>query len=122
MCRSMVDIQSATAEITRGKKIELECGPMLNMMATLLNIGGALYKSSLILFLVQRRKVWLMHTARVSCSNAANTGERKTWTQREFCTWQNSLRGKSPGKCIYIYIMYQPRRWPNIVQSLVDVC
>jgi len=25
-------------------------------------------------------------TARVPCSNAANIGERKAWTQSEFCT------------------------------------
>ena len=47
MCRSMVDIQSAAAEIRRGKKEErkkkeLECGPMPNVMAALPNIGGAL--------------------------------------------------------------------------------
>ena len=44
MCGSMVDIQSATAEIRRGKKKEeeLECGPMHNLMVALLNIGGAL--------------------------------------------------------------------------------
>ena len=71
MCRNMVDIQSATAEIRRGiKKIEdkrkkpqgknimtasatqgghkeetknkLECGPMPNLMVALPNIGGAL--------------------------------------------------------------------------------
>ena len=39
--------------------------------------------------------VWLTPTARVPCSNAANIGERKTWMQSEFCTWQNSA------KCIY---------------------
>jgi len=44
MCRSMVDIQSPTAEIRRGKekKKELECGPMPNLMVALPNIGGAL--------------------------------------------------------------------------------
>jgi len=46
MCGSIVDIQSATAEIRRGKKEtkkeELECGPMPNVMAALPNIGGAL--------------------------------------------------------------------------------
>jgi len=42
MSGSMVDIQSATAEIRRGKKIKLECGPMLNVMAALPNICGAL--------------------------------------------------------------------------------
>jgi len=42
----MLDIQSATAEISRGKKErrkkELECGPMFNMMVALPNISGAL--------------------------------------------------------------------------------
>ena len=50
MCGSMVDIQSQTAEIRRGKKEEekeedrkkLECGPIPNVMAALPNIGGAL--------------------------------------------------------------------------------
>ena len=65
---------------------------------------------------VPRCKVWLTPTGRVRCSNAANTGERKTWTQSEFCTWQNSVRGsKSTRKC------YQPRRRTNIVQSLVGL-
>jgi len=42
----MADIQSAAAEIRRGKKEErkkeLECGPMPNVMAGLSNTGGAL--------------------------------------------------------------------------------
>jgi len=42
MCGSMVDIQSATAEIRRGKEKKLECEPMSNVMAALPNIGGAL--------------------------------------------------------------------------------
>jgi len=42
MCRSMADIQSAAAEIRRGKKEELECGPMPNVMVALPIIGGAL--------------------------------------------------------------------------------
>jgi len=37
----MADIQSVVAEIRRGKKEELECGPMTNVMAALPNIGGA---------------------------------------------------------------------------------
>ena len=39
----MIDIQSETAEIRRGKKkkIELECGPMPNVMVALPNIVGA---------------------------------------------------------------------------------
>ena len=42
MCGSMVDIQSTTAEIRRGKNRKLECGPMPNVMAALPNISGAL--------------------------------------------------------------------------------
>ena len=51
MCGSMADIQSAAAEIRRGKKEEeeeeeeeeeLECGPMPNVMVSLPNIGGTL--------------------------------------------------------------------------------
>jgi len=61
----------------------------------------ALCESSVIPFLVPRYKVWLTDTARVPCSNAANIGERKTWTQSEFCTWQNSVRGQESQK-IYI--------------------
>jgi len=53
------------------------------------------------LYVVPRRKVWLTPAAPVPCSNAANIGERKTWTQSEFCTGQNSVRGKSLGKCIH---------------------
>jgi len=45
----MVDFQSATAEIRRGKKKrkkkELECGPMHNVMVALPNIGGAVYST-----------------------------------------------------------------------------
>jgi len=48
-----------------------------------------------------RHKVWLTPTARMPCSNAVNIGERKTWTQSEFCTWQNSVRWQKPAKCIY---------------------
>jgi len=47
MYGSMADIQSAAAEIRRGKKErkkkkELECGQMPNVMVALTNIGGAL--------------------------------------------------------------------------------
>ena len=37
----------------------------------------------------------------VLCSNTANIKERKTWTQSEFCSWQNSIRGPQPQKWIY---------------------
>ena len=40
-------------------------------------------------------------SARVPCSDAVNLGERRSWTQSEFCSWQNPVRGKSPQNCIY---------------------
>ena len=79
----------------------------------LCHIGGAICESSVIPFLVPRRKVWLMTTARLPCcSNTANIGERKTWMQSEFCTWQCARKN--------VYIVYQPRRRPNIMM-LSDV-
>jgi len=59
-------------------------------------------ESSVTPFLIPRRKVWLTPTARVACSNAANIGERKTWTQSEFCNWQNSVRGGATAPKMYI--------------------
>jgi len=69
---------------------------MPNVMAAQPNVGGALCKRSVIPF----QKVWPTPAAGVPCSNAANIGEGKTWTQSEFCIWQNSVRGKSRRKCI----------------------
>ena len=37
----------------------------------------------------------------VCLSNAANIGERKTWTYSEFYTEQNCTRGQEPQKCIH---------------------
>ena len=74
---------------------------MPNVMAAQPNIGGTLCGSSVIPFLVPYRKVWLRPAAGVSCSNTANIREHKTWTQSELCMCQNSVRGKSPQKCIY---------------------
>jgi len=71
---------------------------MPKMMAAQPNIGGALCESSVIPFLVTRHKVWLTATDRVPCSNAANIGKCMTWTQSEFCSWQNSVRGQKPPK------------------------
>jgi len=56
---------------------------MPNLMAARPNIGGAVCESSVIPFLVLHRKVWLRPPAGVPCSNAANIGERKTWTKWE---------------------------------------
>ena len=44
--------------------IQLECGPMPNVMAALPNVGGTC---------VQRHVLWLTPTTRVPCSNAAKT-------------------------------------------------
>ena len=67
----------------RANKTKLECGPMPNVMAALPNIGGAL---------CSRPQSLADAITRVPCTNAANIGERKTWTQSEFCTGQNSIR------------------------------
>jgi len=45
MCESMADIQSRRLRLGEGKKIELECGPMPNVLVALPNIGGALYST-----------------------------------------------------------------------------
>jgi len=42
--------------------------------------------------------VYLTYTAPLPCSNSANIEESKTWMLSEFCTWQNSFRGKEPAK------------------------
>ena len=81
---------------------------MPNVMTALPNIGGALCSTP---------QSWLTPTTRVPCGNAANIGERKSWTQSELCTWQNSVTGQEPPK--NACIVYQPRRRPNVVQSLV---
>jgi len=73
MCRSMVDIQSATAEIRRGKtKKTKETGQKLEMWANAQRDGRpAEYRWRPLLF--QRRKVWLTPTTGVPCSNAVKT-------------------------------------------------
>jgi len=57
-----------------------------------IQVAPSACKRSVIQFLVPRRKVWLTPAAGVPCSNAANIGERKTWTQSEFCMCRNSVR------------------------------
>jgi len=61
--------------LTRATLKKLECGPMPNVMAAQPNVGGAVCESSVIPFLVPRRKVWMTPAAGVPCSNAANVGE-----------------------------------------------
>jgi len=79
---------------------------MPTVMAALSNVGGALCESSVIPLPVPRRKVWLMPTARVPCSNAANIGEHKTLTQSEFRTWQNSVNEQEPTKIFKVFPLY----------------
>jgi len=76
-----------TEKVMKRTKNKITTGPglMPNVMAAQPNIGGALWESSVVPFLFvprrkPRRKVWLMPAAGVPCSNAANIGERKTWT------------------------------------------
>ena len=57
----------------KAKYIQLECGPMPDVMAALPNIGGPFYKSSVIPFLVPRCKVWLTSVERRRCSNEAKS-------------------------------------------------
>ena len=71
---------------------------MPNVIAIQPNISGTLSENSVLPFLVPCHKLWLMAAARVLCSNAANIGERKTWTQNEFS--KIPLGGKSLSKCI----------------------
>jgi len=92
-----------------------KCGPMPNVMAALPNVGGTYYESSVIPFLVPCSKVWLTPIP-LPCSYAAKIGERKTWTQSEFCTWQNSVSGQDPRKCIYSVAAQETTK---IVQSLM---
>jgi len=53
-------------------------------------------ESSLVPFLVPRRKVSLTPTARVLCSNAANIGEHNTWTKVNFEPVRISLGATAP--------------------------
>ena len=64
---------------TKKKKKKIKCGSMPNVMVALPNTAGVLCESSVIPFLVLRRKVWLTPAAGVPCINAANIRERKTW-------------------------------------------
>jgi len=93
---------------------------MSGLMVALPNIGGSVCESSVITFVVPRRKLWLTPTTRVPCSNAANIEERKIWTQSEYLQLAKFRYGaRAPEN---VYIVYQPRRRPNILQSLVDLC
>jgi len=67
-----------------------------------------------------RHAEYRWHTAPGPRSNVANMGERETWTQIEFRTWQNSVTRQQPTphpqKSIYILPAHESA---NIVISLV---
>jgi len=77
----LMSVPSWTAEKHQENKIQLECGPMPNVMAAQPITGDTLCESSVIPFLLPRRKAWLAPAGGVPCSNAANRliGERKSW-------------------------------------------
>ena len=80
---------------------QLECGPMPNVMAAQPNIGGAVCESSVIPFLVPRRKVW--QTALLECRAVT----LPIWENARLGRKVNFARdkipsgGRSPRKCIY---------------------
>ena len=81
---------------------QLQCGSMPNVMAARPNMDGALCESSVIPFLVPRRKLWLTPAAGVPCSNTANTAERKTWASTvNIGPGKITSAGRSPRKCIH---------------------
>jgi len=86
-------------------------------MAALPNIDGAVRESSVSPFLVPRRKVWLTPAAGVPRAVTLPI-------------YQNAILGRkvnfAPGKILSraraaenVYVMYQPRKRPNIVRSLL---
>ena len=93
---------------------------MPSVMVAQPNAGGALCESSVIPFLIPHRKVWLTPDSGEPCSNAANIGKRKTWTQSEFCILKNSVRGQEPQKCIHSVAAQQTAKhrakfgWPPV--------
>jgi len=93
--RSSAEILSSAAKLYK-----LKCGPMPNVMAAMPNKGGTLCSAPQSL---------PDAAAAVPCSNAPNIGECKTWTQSELCSWQISLRGQEPPRCIY---SVSTKKWP----------
>ena len=83
-------------------QMQLECGPMPNVMAAQPNVGGPLCKSCVFPFLVPCRKVWMTPAAGVLCSNAASVGNARLGRKVNFAPGKVPSGGKSrPRKCIY---------------------
>jgi len=88
---------------------------MPNVMAAQPYIGGALCESSVILFLVPPESLD-DPAAGVPRSNAANRGTQVLDTKCILHVAKFHQRARASGN---VYIVYQPKRWPNIVQGLV---
>jgi len=84
------------------------------MMAAQPNIGGALCESSVIRFLVPRHKVWLT-PVQWRCQYRRTQELDANWSLHVAEVHQKSKAAEN------VYIVQQPRRRPNIVQSLVDL-
>jgi len=97
---------------------QLECGTMPNVMAAQPNIGGALCESSVILFLVPCCKVWL--TPLLECRAVTLPYGRTQDSDAKSILHVAKFRygTRAPEN---VYIVYQLRRRPNIVQSLVGL-
>ena len=83
---------------TRIWNCKLECGLMPNVMAALPHIGSAFCQSSVIPFLVPRRKVWLTECRAVTLP----IWEKARLVRKvNFAPGKIPSGGKSPGRCIY---------------------
>ena len=69
---------------------------MPNAMAALPNIGSALCESSVIPFLVPRRKVWLTPVAGVPCSNVTNYENARLGLKVNFAPRKILSEGRAP--------------------------
>ena len=76
---------------------------MPNVMAAQPIIGGAVFESSVLRFLVPRRKAWLTPIARVPCSNVIPIMENARLGRKvNFAPGKIQLgQLQSPRKCIY---------------------
>jgi len=81
------------------KQKQLECGPIPNVMAAPPNIGGALCESSVIPFLVPRRKVWLTPAAGVRAVMLPRS--QKTRRKLNVAPGKILSGGKSPQKYLH---------------------
>jgi len=74
---------------------------MHNVMAAQANIGGALCESSVILFLVPRRKVWLSPLLECRAVTLPIQENARLGRKLNFAPDKIPSGGKSPQKCIY---------------------